>query len=272
MRSTILRLGNRDVDVEDRPVVMGVLDVVGPGAGVDMSLDDLVRRAGLLVDGGADLLDLELVGAPDPAVDEELEVVARAVEAVAARVDVPLSVATSGTAMARAAFGAGAVMANDRTGCADATYLAVVAECGATLVAGVGGAVGGGPGGPDGVVDDVRAALLERVGQARSAGIPADRIVLDAGLGQGTSAQEALALLRASDRLVELGHPVLLSVDEATFVEALPAVADGGSRGAMSLAAASLATALGCRVVRTRDVAAHHQVCAVLAAVNGAAR
>ena len=40
----------------------------------------------------------------------------------------------------------------------------------------------------------------------------------------------------------------------------------------MALAATSLATVLGCRVVRTRDVAGHHQVCAVLGAVNGAAR
>jgi len=49
-------------------------------------------------------------------VDEELEVVARAVEAVAARVDVPLSVTTSGSAVARAAFGAGARQALEISG------------------------------------------------------------------------------------------------------------------------------------------------------------
>ena len=59
-------------------------------------------------------------------------------------------------------------------------------------------------------------------------GIPADRIVLDAGLGPGTSARQALALLRASDRLVELGHPVLLSVDDKTFLDAVPVVATVG--------------------------------------------
>jgi dihydropteroate synthase len=269
VRSTTLRLGSRDVDVDDRPVVMGVLDVESPGVGGDLSLDDLVRRAGRLVDGGADLLDLELVGRAVPEVDEELDVVARAVEALVARLDVPLSVAASGAAVARAAFGAGAVMANDRTGRGDATYLAAVAECGATLVAGPGGRVDSGPAE---VVEDVRAALLERVGRARSAGIPADRIVLDAGLGQGGPARRALALLRASDRFVELGYPVLLSADDATFVGAVPGLEDGGGQVAASLAAASLGTTLGCRVVRTRDVAVHHQVCAVLAAVNRASR
>lgn len=269
MRSTTLRLGSRDVDVEDRPVVMGVLDVEGRSTGGDPSLDGLVRRAGRLVDGGADLLDLELVDGAVPEVDEELDVVARAVEALVARLDVPLSVAASGAAVARAAFGAGAVMANDRTGRGDAAFLAGVAECGATLIAGQGGGVDIGP---DEVVDNVRAALLEQVRRARSAGIPADRIVLDAGLGRSGPARQALALLRATDRFVDLGHPVLLSVDDATFVGAVPGRGDDGDQKAASLAAASLGMTLGCRVVRTRDVAAHHQVRTVLAAVNRVSR
>ena len=62
MRATTLRLGSRDVDIGDRAVVMGVLDVNGPGAAADRSLADLVRRAGHLVDQGADLLDLEVEG------------------------------------------------------------------------------------------------------------------------------------------------------------------------------------------------------------------
>ena len=256
-------------------MVMGVLDVVGPGAGAEASLDDLVRRAGLLVEHGADLLDLELADdAPGRTEDEELEAVARAVEAVAVRIDAPLSVATSRAVVVRAAFGAGAVMANDRTGCADNAYLAAVVERGATLAAGHSGPVDVGP---DTTADAVEAFLCERVGQARAAGIPSERIVIDAGIGRGKSARQALALLRASDRFADLGHPVLLSVADATFAGALSGPAedrghDAAPWAAMSLAATALGAVLGCRLVRTRDVAAHRQVCAVLGAVDGAAR
>ena len=188
---------------------------------------------------------------------------------LAARVDAPLSVATSRATVARAAFDAGAVTANDRTGCAGRDYLAAVAEYGATVVT---GGAGRADGGRAQAVDAVLAFLVERAGQARSAGIPVDRIVLDGGLGQMTSAERALALLRASDRLADLGHPLLLSVDAETFVGMVPGPAGGRERGATSLAATALGAVLGCRVVRTRDVAAHHQVCSVLAAVTGATR
>ena len=101
--------------------------------------------------------------------------------------------------------------------------------------------------------------------------------MLDGGPDRGGSAGEALALLRATGRLADLGHPVLLSLAPRTFVGAVDGPTDGGGDGptgldAPALAAAALGTALGGRVVRTRDVAGHRQVCAVVAAVHQAAR
>jgi dihydropteroate synthase len=270
VHAATLRLGSRDVDIGARPLVMGVVDVVPPGTGGDPSLDDLLRRAGRLVDRGADLLDLELAGGGgDVGADREVEAVARAVGAVARRFDVPLSVATSRPAVAGAACAAGAVMANDRSGCTGADYLATVAACGATLVVGHAGPVDAGPGD---AADVVLGLLLERVDRARTGGIAPDRIVLDGGLDQGKSPRQTLALLRASDRFAELGYPVLLSFDDATWAGVVPGASDGPCPGAASLAATSLGTALGCRIVRTRHVAAHHQVCAVMAAIHRASR
>jgi dihydropteroate synthase len=270
VHAATLRLGSRDVDIGARPLVMGVLDVVPPDTAAEPSLDDLLRRAGRLVDHGADLLDLELTGGGgDVESDREVEAVARAVGAVAGRFDVPLSVATSWPAVAGAACAAGAEMANDRSGCTGADYLATVAACGATLVVGHAGPVEAGPGD---VVDAVLTVLVERVDRARATGIAPDRIVLDGGLGQGKSPRQALAMLRASARFAGLGHPVLLSFDDATWAGVVPGAGEGPGPGAASLAATSLGTALGCRIVRTRDVAAHHQVCAVMAAIHRAAR
>ena len=121
--------------------------------------------------------------------------------------------------MAGQAYGAGATIGNDISGFADEGYLPAAAAAGATVVA---THIRIGPRIPDpepvyeDVVATVRAFLSERAGRARAAGIDADRIVLDAGLDLGKTAQQSLELLRASDDLCALGYPAApLRVEQA---------------------------------------------------------
>jgi dihydropteroate synthase len=275
---TRLSLGSRTYDVTDRALVMGILNRTPDSfydKGLTFGLGDLVDRAAVLVADGADLLDVGGVKAgPGPEVDEEEELhrVIPAVEALSARFDVPLSVDTWRASVARTAYAAGAVVGNDISGFADPDYLAVAAEAGASVVA---THIRLAPRVPDpepvyeggDVVGAVRAFLVERAGRARAAGIPAERIVLDAGLDLGKTAGQSLELLRASAELAGLGHPLLLSASNKTFLGAvldLPI----DQRGPASLGAASLGVALGCRIVRVHDVAGHRQVCDVLAAIS----
>jgi dihydropteroate synthase len=280
VRATTLRLGQRTFDIEHRPLVMGILNRTPDSfydKGATFALDDLVRRAGLLVDQGADLLDVGGVKAgPGPEVGEaeELDRVIPAIEALAARYDVPLSVDTWRASVARAAYAAGAVVGNDISGFADPDYLAAAAEYGATVVA---THIRLGPRIPDpdpvydDVVDAVEAFLLERVGRALAAGLPPDGIVIDAGLDLGKTASQSLTLLRASDRLADLGYPLLLSASNKTFLGVVLGLEIGHRREA-SLAATSLGATLGCRVMRVHEVGAHRQACDVLAAVDRAGR
>jgi len=280
VRATTLRLGRRTFDIEHRPLVMGILNRTPDSfydRGATYALDDLVRRAGLLVDQGADLLDVGGVKAgPGPEVDEseELERVIPAVEALAARFDVPLSVDTWRASVARAAYGAGAVMGNDISGFADPDYLPAASEYGATVVA---THIRLGPRVPDpdpvydDVVDAVRVFLLDRAGQALAAGVAPDRIVLDAGLDLGKTAAQSLSLLRASDQLAGLGHPLLLSASNKTFLGVVLGLEIGERREA-SLSATALGAALGCRVMRVHEVGAHRRVCDVLADIGRAGR
>ena len=277
MRATTLRLGPRTVDIEHRPLVMGILNRTPDSfydRGATFALDDLVRRAAALVDEGADVLDVGGVKAgPGPEVGEaeELERVVPAIEALAARFDVPLSVDTWRASVARAAYRAGAVVGNDISGFADPDYLPAAAEAGATVVA---THIRLGPRIPDpdpvydDVVESVRSFLLERAGWARAAGLSADRIVVDAGLDLGKTAAQSLTLLRASDRLADLGYPLLLSASNKTFLGVVLGL-EIGERHEASLAATALGAALGCRVMRVHDVGAHRQVCAVTTAVVG---
>jgi dihydropteroate synthase len=273
-------LGDRRFDITHRALVMGILNRTPDSfydRGATFALDDLVRRAGTLVEDGADLLDIGGVKAgPGPAVEEpeELDRVIPAIEAVVARFDIPVSVDTWRASVAKEAYAAGAVVGNDISGFADPEYLPVAAAAGATVVA---THIRLGPRIPDpepvyaDVVEAVRTFLLDRVAQARTAGLATDRIVVDAGLDLGKTADQSLTLLRASDRLAALGCPLLLSASNKTFLGVVLDLAIGERREA-SLATTALGAALGCRIMRVHDVAAHRQVCAVMAAISAARR
>jgi len=275
-----LTLGDTTFDLTDRALVMGILNRTPDSfydKGATYALDDLVRRAESLVADGADLLDVGGVKAgPGPAVEEpeELDRVIPAIEALRARFDIPLSVDTWRASVAKEAYSVGAVVGNDISGFADPEYLSVAAAAGATVVA---THIRLGPRIPDpepvydDVVGAVRAFLVERATRARAAGLSADRIILDAGLDLGKTAEQSLTLLRASDQLAALGYPLLLSASNKTFLGVVLGL-EIGERGDASLAATSLGAALGCRIMRVHDVAAHRQVCDTLAAVSAARR
>ena len=280
VRATSVRLGPRTFDITDRSLVMGILNRTPDSfydKGTTFALDDLVRRAGLLVDQGADLLDVGGVKAgPGPEVGEaeELERVIPAIEALAQRFDVALSVDTWRASVARAAYGAGAVVGNDISGFADPDYLRAAAEAGATVVA---THIRLGPRIPDpnpvydDVVDAVRTFLVERAERARAAGLAPDQIIIDAGLDLGKTAGQSITLLRASDQLAELGYPLLLSASNKTFLGVTLGLEIGQRREA-SIAASALGAALGCRVMRVHEVGAHRQACDAVAAVTRSRR
>jgi dihydropteroate synthase len=272
-------LGDRRYDLTHRALVMGILNRTPDSfydRGATFALDLLLDRASTLVGDGADVLDIGGVKAgpgPDVSEDEELDRVIPAIEALHARIDVPLSVDTWRASVARAAYKAGAVMGNDISGFADPDYLTAAAEAGAAVVAThirLAPRVRDPEPVYDDVVEVVRVFLSDRAARAAAAGIDADRIVLDAGLDLGKTADQSLALLRGSAVLSRLGHPLLLSASNKTFLGAVLDL-DIDHRGEASLAAAALGVALGCRIVRVHDVARSRIVCDSLAAVIEAA-
>ena len=279
MPATTLALGERTFDIRHRALVMGILNRTPDSfydRGATFALSDLVRRADALVGEGADLLDVGGVKAgpgPEVSEEEELERVVPAIAALRARVDVPLSVDTWRASVAAEAFAAGAVVGNDISGFADPEYLSVAAASGATVVT---THIRLAPRVPDpdpvydDVIDAVRTFLLDRAERARAAGLVREQIVLDAGLDLGKTATHSLALLRASDQLAELGYPLLLSASNKTFLGRVLDLEIADRREA-SLAAAAIGVGLGCRIVRVHEVAAHRQLCRVLAAISEAA-
>jgi dihydropteroate synthase len=271
----LLQLGDRQIDLTSRSLVMGILNRT-PDSFYDRGsywhMDAFYARAERLVADGADMLDIGGVKAgPGPEVteEEEFERVVPTIAALHDRFDVPLSVDTWRASVAAESYRAGAVMGNDISGFADPDYLPAAAEAGAAVVA---THIRLQPRVPDpdprygDVVADVSAFLVERAGRARAAGIPDSRIVLDAGLDLGKTALQSVELLKASDRLAALGWPVLLSASNKTFLGATFGLAIG-ERWEATLAAHALGVSLGCRILRAHDVRAARRVCDIIAAI-----
>ncbi len=272
-------LGDRRYDLGVRTLVMGILNRTPDSfydRGAYWDTERFLGRADELVREGADILDVGGVKAgPGPEVGEaeELDRVVPAIEALHARFDVPLSIDTWRASVASAAYQAGAVVGNDISGFADPGYLAAAAKAGASVVAThirLAPRVADPEPHYDDVVADVERFLVDRAGRALAAGIPADRVVLDAGLDLGKTWEQSLMLLRASDRLAGLGYPLLLSASNKTFLGKLLDLEVGDRREA-SLAATAVGVSLGCRIVRTHDVRGTLRVCGLLAAVMAAA-
>ncbi len=271
-----LSLGAHRYDITTRALVMGILNRTTDSffdRGTYWDFDAFLAKADQLIAEGADFLDVGGVKAgPGPEVTEteELERVVPAVEALHGRFDVPISVDTWRASVAKAAFEAGAVVGNDISGFADPEYLTVCADAQATAVATHirlrPRVPDPEPEYPEGVVAAVKAFLLDRARRAEAAGLPAERIVLDAGLDLGKTWQQSLELLRESQQLADLGYPLLLSASNKTFLGRLLDLEIDQRRDA-SLSATALGIARGCRIVRAHDVRGTVRVRDTIAAV-----
>jgi dihydropteroate synthase len=274
-----LALGPHRFDIRHRALVMGILNRTPDSffdQGTYYDFDAFLGKAEQLVREGADLLDVGGVKAgPGPEVTEaeELERVIPAIEALRRRFDVPLSVDTWRASVLREALAAGAVVANDISGFADPDYLPVAAAAGASVVA---THIRIGPRVPDPepvydepVVDAVCRFLRDRAERAEAAGIPRERVMVDAGLDLGKTEPQSLELLRAHDRLAALGWPLFLSASNKRFLGHLVGT-DVDDRREASHAAHALGIALGSRVLRAHDVRGARRTADVMAAVLAA--
>ncbi len=255
----------------DRPLVMGVVNVTpdsfsdggrwfDPVAAIEHGLE--------LLEDGADLLDIggesTRPGATRPVVAEELDRVLPVITALTAE-GATVSVDTMRGEVAEAALDAGAVVVNDVSGgLADPRILSVVASAGASYVAMHWRAHADTMqqhASYDDVVGEVVTELGERVEAALAAGIPADRVAVDPGLGFAKTHQHNWALLRRLDALDTIGTPVLVGSSRKSFLGALLADRHGEPRPVLDREAANsalttIAAMAGVWGVRVHDVRA----------------
>lgn len=233
------------------------------GGSVYLETGALVDVAVGMVEAGAALID---VGARSTAPyletgiseEEERRRLVRAVEALVAKLSVPVSVDTTRPGPARAALESGARVLNDVHGLRDPALarVAVEHEVGVIVMA----FPERGPGRDGGPVSETRDLLASCLTRARAAGLPDERVVLDPGIGffrEGRIPWDVrdVAVLAGLGELLELGRPLCVGVSRKSFIGAITGRSAVADRLAGSLAATALAVASGAALIRAHDVA-----------------
>ena len=276
--STRLPCGNRVLDLA-LTHVMGILNVTPDSfsdGGQYSQLDAAMRHAEAMVAAGATLIDVggesTRPGARAVSPLEELERVAPIVERIHRELDVIISVDTSTPSVMRETARLGAGLINDVPALhEDCALLAPPAPHVPLPMLRPGGGRGDMQDNPQyqDVTREVGEFLAGRMAQCVSAGIPAERIILDPGFGFAKTLQHNLSLFKHMEALHALGRPLLVGVSRKSMIgQALNRPVGERLNGGLALAA--LASFKGARILRVHDVAETVDVLRMIAAVESA--
>jgi len=260
------RCKERCFDLSAKPLIMGVLNLT-PDSFSDgnsyRSIREAVAAAEKMVVEGADIIDIggesTRPGAEPVSAREELERVLPVIGKLAGRLDVPISIDTWKSEVAAGAIAAGAEIVNDISAMTfDPSMAETVAESGAAVV------LMHSRGRPTemqnntvyaDIVAEIMAFLEERIKNAISAGIAAERIVVDPGIGFGKSVAGNLAIVRRLGEFQGLNRPLLIGTSRKSFIgAALGREVSARVFGTAATVAVSMMN--GASIFRVHDVAA----------------
>ena len=255
---------------------MGILNVTPDSfsdGGRYQGVEAALARAAQMVAEGAAIIDVggESTRPGSLGVDAatERQRVVPVIESIAASLDVAISIDTSKVEVMQAAAQAGACIVND---------VAALRAPGArewAADAGVGVCLMHMQGEPRSmqvdpryhdVVSEVNAFLRHERAQCISAGIAAESIAIDPGLGFGKRYEHSLALLKYLDHLAGSGAPLLVGVSRKSLIgQVLGRDVEERLNGGLGLAA--WAVSRGAHVLRTHDVAPTRDAIRMVSAV-----
>lgn len=252
-----MKIGNREFKEQGKTYVMGILNITPDSfsdGGKWNDMDRALFHVEEMLQEGMDILDIggestrpgyTLLGE-----EEEIARVIPMIRAIKERFDVPVSLDTYKGGVAKAGVEAGADLINDIWGLKyDDKIARVIAESGLPCC------LMHNRKEPDytDFMQDVGADLAETLRLAENAGIAADRIILDPGVGFGKTCGHNLQIINALEELRIFGRPLLLGASRKSVVGItldLPVT----ERLEGTLATTVIAVMKGCSFVRVHDV------------------
>ena len=283
---TSWQIKDREMPIGERTLIMGILNVTPDSfsdGGQFVSLDAALAHAEQMISEGADIIDVggesTRPGGEPVSVDEEIARVVPVIKALAQRGDVPISVDTTKSEVARAALDAGAAIVNDISALRFDFYIAdAVARAGAGLVLmhsrGTPATMHRLPPVAD-IMYEVTHSLRASINMAERRGVKRESIVIDPGIGFGKSQEQNLELLAKLDQLIAAfaDYPMLIGTSRKSFIGRIladesgtPAPVEERLHG--TLATITTAILHGAHIVRVHDVRAVAQVARIVTSIN----
>jgi len=260
-------------------MVMGVLNVTPDSfsdGGLHADPGAALSQARRMIEEGADLIDVggesTRPGAGPVAEAEEIARTRPVVEALRAEWDGEISIDTMKPAVARAALEAGASVVNDVTGLRDPEMVELCVErrCGVVVMhmQGEPRTMQHAPRYGD-VVGEVRGFFEERLESLTAAGIEAEALCFDPGIGFGKTLAHNLELLRALPELAVGDRPLLVGVSRKSFIGRLLESDRLGERDAPTVALTAWTRESGARIHRVHEVRPNREALRMVEAILG---
>lgn len=268
-----MKIGGRNFDLDRHTYIMGILNVTPDSfsdGGRYQEIDNALFRVEEMLDEGMDILDIggesTRPGYTPVPEEEEIRRVIPVIQAVKSRFDVPVSLDTYKSGVAKAGLEAGADLINDIWGLKyDPEMAPVIAQAGVPCV------LMHNRKGTDyrDFLKDVLGELGESVAIACRAGIVRDRIILDPGIGFGKTYEQNLLMIHKLEMLKEAGFPVLLAASRKSVV-GLTLDLPAAERMEGTLVTTVFGVLKGCAFVRVHDVKENLRAVKMAEAILGA--
>jgi dihydropteroate synthase len=257
------------------PAVMGVLNVTPDSfsdGGQFIAPEQALAQARRMIAEGADIIDIGAestrpYGAQPIPAAEELKRLQPILPDVVS-LGIPVSIDSMKSAVVAWALDAGATIANDVWGLQrDREMAALVARRNVPVV--IMHNRDSAEAGLD-IMKDIAAFFERSLEIAAKAGISADRIVLDPGIGFGKTQEQSMTALARLDELRRFGLPLLVGASRKRFISSV-GPSEPQQRIGGSIAAHLIAVKAGARIIRTHDVAETVQALRVARAIEDSA-
>ena len=252
-----MRIGDREFQTQGHTYVMGILNVTPDSfsdGGKWNDMDRAMHHVEEMLADGMDLLDIggesTRPGYTMLSEEEEIARVVPIIEKVKRTFDVPVSLDTYKSGVAKAGLAAGADLINDIWGLKyDDQMAQIIADSSVPCC------LMHNRKEPDYIdfVHDVIIDLKDTLRLAQRAGIPKERILLDPGVGFGKTYEQNLEIIRSLEELHALGLPLLLGCSRKSVI-GLTLELPVEQRVEGTLVTTVLAVMAGCTFVRVHDV------------------
>jgi dihydropteroate synthase len=278
MQGRLWRIGDRVFDLSRQGLIMGVLNVTPDSfsdGGQFFAPEKAVEHGLRMAAEGADIIDVggesTRPGAEPITADEELGRVIQVIRELRANTNIPISIDTSKSQVARAAIEAGASIVNDVTGGrGDEQMLPVIAESESAFV------IMHMQGNPrtmqvqpryQDVVSEITDFFRQQYTRAIGSSIDPMAIAFDPGIGFGKTLEHNLELLAQLERVRAHDRPLVVGVSRKSFLGKIIGSTDMSDRAAPAVALTALLRARGADVLRVHDVKENVSVLRVTEAI-----